>query len=287
MLSSASPPTRQTIWPSPKDRWSMKSGKTQDQTPDSDKEEEAFTSVKMFESLQPRALWSVQETEDNVRRLDFYLNEYPYSVHAKRVRFDLAAISFPMVEALYPEAYNDERANDTNSASSIKMKAQTYFQMTQSLTNELYEDSAAGIGPGDVFDTEADLLHGYCLEKDYAMVLDLAGQWASNSTPGGLTWLMAKTYRGAAFQGMIPADLKKAARELDEALQYGLTGKAENDHWVLAAASFRISVARQAGDFQKAIDIYRWVQASKCKKDQKKRFLGNWAFVLRGNDFHP
>ncbi len=112
----------------------MKSGKTQDQTPDMDKDEEAFTSVKMFESLQPRALWSIQETEDNVKRINDFLNQYPSSIHAKRVRYDLAAISFPMVEALYPEAYNDERANDTNSASAIKMKAQAFFQMTESLT---------------------------------------------------------------------------------------------------------------------------------------------------------
>ncbi len=155
------------------------------------------------------------------------------------------------------------------------------------LTNELYEDSAAGIGPGDVFDAKADLLHGYCLEKNYFEVLNLAGQWASISVPGGVTWLMAKTYRGAAFQSMMPENLNQAAEELDGVLQYGFSGKAENDHWVLAAASFRISVARQAGEFQKAIDTYRWVQASKCKKDQKKRFLGNWAFVLQGNDFHP
>ncbi len=182
---------------------------TQDQTPDMDKDEEAFTSVKMFERLQPRALWSIQETEDNVKRMNDFLNKYPSSIHAKRVRYDLAAISFPMVEALYPEAYNDERAKDTNSASAIKMKAQAFFQMTESLTNELYEDSAAGIGPGDVFDAKADLLHGYCLEKNYSEVLNLAGQWALNSVPGGVTWLMAKTYRGAAFQSMMPANLTR------------------------------------------------------------------------------
>ena len=253
----------------------------QDETPSADREDEAFLNLRLYENyLQPRKVWSAQTTEDNLRRMTNFLNEFPDSKHSKRVRFDMAAISFPMVESLYNSAVNAQGHHDTNAATADRLKAQAYLQLTESLTNEFYVDKAAGIAADDVLGAQADLLHGYYLGKNYAKMLDMTAVLITNSTPGDLTWLMAKTYRGTVFQGEDPPDLKQAAAELDDVLAYGFDQKAEHDHWVLAATCFRISIARRSGDQAKAAALYKWVQGSNCKKDQKAWFLKDWSDVL-------
>ncbi|HEV2436668.1 MAG TPA: hypothetical protein VG077_11780 [Verrucomicrobiae bacterium] len=253
----------------------------QDETPSAYREEEAFLSLRLYENyLQPRKAWSAQTTEDNLRRMTNFLNEFPESKHCKRVRFDMAAISFPMVEVLYNSAMNAQGNHDTNAATGDRLKAQAYLQLTETLTNELYVDQAAGIAADDVLGAQADLLHGYYLGKNYAKMLEMTAMLVTNSTPGGITWLMAKTYRGTVFQAEDPPDLKQAAAELDDVLAYGFNQKAEHDHWVLAATCFRISIARRSGDQAKVTALYNWVQGANCKKDQKAWFLKDWSDVL-------
>jgi hypothetical protein len=192
----------------------------------------------------------------------------------------MAAISFPMVETLYNSAVNAQGRQDTNAATADRLKAQAYLQLTESLTNEFYADKAAGIAADDVLGAQADLLHGYYLEKDYAKMLDMTAALVTNSTPGDVTWLMAKTYRGTVFQAEDPPDFKQAAAELDNVLAYGFNQNAEHDHWVLAATCFRISIARRSGDQAKAAALYNWVKGANCKKDQKAWFLKDWSDVL-------
>ena len=237
-----------------------------------DKEATTFASLELYRKLQPKAV------DDNLQRMTNFLNSFPKTVNHKRVLFAMADISFSKGEALSKAAEAATLAGDSQTAAADHAQAEIYFGYTRSLQNALAVDATAGIDAANVFNRQTDLLHTYCMERDYVKVVALAQTLATNSVPGSLTWRMAKVYWGMGLDVANPPDWRGAAAQLDAVLAGGFNGNVYHDHWTLSAAEWRMAVARHLGETNKLAAIVEWVAGStNCVKNQQMVFLKRFA----------
>jgi hypothetical protein len=242
--------------------------------PAADREKTAFLSLNLYRKLQPKAV------DDNLQRMTNFLNDFPETLHRKRVLFDMADISFSTGEHLVRTAESIRLSRphgDLKVAAQLQATGEQYLSHTWALTNQFYEDPAAGIEAQDVFDRQADWLNSYFWERDYEKLEKESTTLISNSALGSKTWRMAKTYRGIGRFAHKFVNLKGAAEDLDAVLADGFNGRVDHDHWTLAAAEWRLKTGDALGETNKAAEIVAWVKANQvCPKNQRVNFLQMW-----------
>jgi hypothetical protein len=217
--------------------------------------------------------------DKNIQLMSDFLKDFPESSACKRVEYDLANVNFLGGEQLWKEADAAEKAGDTKTAGKKRAAAGKYLQSARSLQSEVVADKAAGIETFDVLDLREDLLRSYYWEQDYAGIKAQTASLLAGSKPGETEWLLGKVYDGIVSSRAVPPKLSEAAATFDEVLAFGFKNNHRNDHLVILAARWRISVARRSGDPEKAAAIVRWVQASDCSQNLKTDFLKEYGVV--------
>lgn len=221
----------------------------------------------MVERLQPDRI------DQNLALLTDFLRQFPESKHLNRVAFDLYNCSFHKGKQLWREADAAEKSGDITTARERHSLAREYFQYVRSLQNRIEPDKAAGIEPSDVLDYRDDVLETYYLEKDYADLQSASAALLAESVPGDVGWMIGTLYNAVGLLAEPTPNTPEAAMMLDEILAKGFRNKPDHDHWVIAAAKWRIYAARRLGDTKKAPELVRWIRDSDCTKNIKAKFL--------------
>jgi hypothetical protein len=225
--------------------------------------------VRLSQKVQPDGI------ERNLQLMTSFIKDFPESGSRKRVEFDMANISFPRGKQLCAEADAAEKAGDAETASAKRALASRYFEIQRLVQSRAVVDKESGIETSDIFDLRGDLLYGYFLEKKEADLSALTASIISESVPGDLNWMLAKFFDGVALLNR--SKTSDAIKIFDEILALDFKNKPDHDHLVIAAAKWRIHIALNAGDRQRAGALIQWVQEANCTKDSKAGFLKSHA----------
>lgn len=209
-----------------------------------------------------------------------FIATFPNSTSRKRIEFDTADVCFPIAKKLCVEADAADSAGYTQLASSKRASAQQYLQMQRSLLSGLVPDAQLGIEEWDLLELREDLLYGYYLQKDFATLTQSASSMVTNSPQGSAEWMLGTFFTGVVAFNQSPRDTATATSAFDSILAQGFRNKADHDHIVVSAAMWRVRLALNIGNIQKAREIVMWVQNSGCKKNIKADFLKQYAGMV-------
>ena len=223
--------------------------------------------VRLYQKLQP------EKVDRNLEILKDFLAQFPESQSRKRVEFDIADLSFPLGKQLCLDADAAEKRGDTTEATEKRALARRHFETQRAVQSQAIEDRAAGIDVSDIRDLRADTLYSFYLEKNYNQLRQLSESLIAESSVGEMNWMQGKVYAGIAMRNQSPEATKDAAAIFDEVLAIGFKSRPDHDYLLELAARWRLNLALQAGDKEKAQSIMQSFRDGNCTKEIKRKFL--------------
>jgi len=217
--------------------------------------------ILLYPKLQP------DHPDENLRRMEDFLKDFPESRSRPKVKFEMANIALIEGERLVSEA---RRTPDAEAAAAMKTSAASYLNTAWAIFNGVAEDKEAGIGAGEMRESREGLLRIFYAKGDWENLSAWAAQLLSNS-PEEKEWLVIKLYFGAGL--VRQQKLSEAAKVFDEVLSIGFRNTPSYDGLLVAAAGWRISVAKQSGDETTVRQTVDLVQSSNCEDSIKRTFM--------------
>lgn len=233
------------------------------------REQLSFHRVRLFQNLQKN------ETEKNIKLANEFIEQFPESVHRKRVEYELAEIALIGGERLVKPG---RRVGDPTTIPERRTAATRYLDLARELYGRVAEDPKADISDADVQESRLAIVRINYANKDWAALSECVGRLTSEYPAQGKVWLHAKRYHAAGL--VRQSKLTEAAKELDEVLAIGFKGNPSFDGPLASVAGWRISVAQQLGDEETARRVARMVENSDCVGSVKRTFLTKYENLL-------
>lgn len=240
--------------------------------PETDKESRekiGFLRLRLYQELQKT------ETDKNIQMAENFIEQFPNSIHRKRVEYELAGVLLSGGEKMSTEA---RCANDRELVKTKRESADRYLNYAGELYRSIREDREAGISSADVQQSQVAMVRIAFAKEDWDGLSESAESLVSKSAPKGKLALIAKLYDGAGK--VRQGKLMEGAKILDEVLQFEFQNTPSIDGLLISAAGWRIRAARESGEKDTINRVISLVQKSQCASSIKRTFMKNFTLEV-------